>query len=130
MLEVLAATEPLPIRVFCPTLHYGFIGQVEGVLEIGQPDHQPGGLGRLPQGPIEADKLVIEPVPVDQTGQAKELVARIEDLIETATVEIAGDRYRRLGSHGRIPVLSRSVPSCWHFIMLRDGEESLYPNKL
>jgi hypothetical protein len=130
MLEVLAAAEPLPIRVFCPALHYGFIGQGEGVLEIRQPDHQPGGFGRPPQGPIEAAKLVIEPVPVDQTGQAKELVTLIQDLIETAAVEIARARHRWFGSHGNTPALSGSAPRNRHFTMLREDKESFSRNKL
>ncbi len=130
MLEVLAAAEPLPIRVFCPALHHRLIGQVEGMLEIGQPDHQPGGLGGPSKRPIEAAKLVIEPVPVDQTGQAKELVALIEDLIETAAIEIAGARQRRLGSHAKTSVLSGSLPRNRHFTMLREDQESFSRNKL
>ena len=109
MLEILAAAEPLPVRVLDPALHHRLIGQVEGVLEIGQPDHQPRRLGGPAERTIEAAKLLIEAVPVDQTGQAKELVALIEDLIETAAVEIAGARHRRLGSHGKTPVLSGSA---------------------
>jgi hypothetical protein len=100
-LEVLTAAEPLPIRVLDPALHHRLIGQVEGVLEIEQPRHQPGGFGRPSQRTIEAAELVIEPGPVDQTGQANEFVTLIEDLIETAAVEIAGTRQRRLGSHGK-----------------------------
>jgi hypothetical protein len=57
-------------------------------------------------------------------------VTRIEDLIETAAVEIAGARQRWLGSHGKTPVLSGSLPRCRHFTMLRDDEESFNPNKL
>ena len=94
------------------------------MLEIRQPDHQPRRLRRSPERTIEAAKLVIEAVPVDQTGQPEQLVAGIEDLIETAAVEIAGVRQRRLGSHGKTPVLSGSVPRCRHFTMLRDDEES------
>jgi hypothetical protein len=73
---------------------------------------------------------VIEPVPVDQTGQAKELVALIQDLIETAAVEIAGARHRRLGSHSKTPVLGGSVPRNRHFTMLRGDEESFNLNQL
>jgi len=69
-------------------------------------------------------------VPVDESGKPKQLVAGIEDLIETAAVEIAGARHRRLGSHGKTPVLSGALPSCWHFTMLRDDEESFNLNQL
>ena len=130
MLEVLAATEPLVIRVLDPALHHRLIGEVEGMLEIRQPDHQPGGLRRPAERAIEAAKLMIEPVPVDQTGQAKQLVTVVEDLVEAAAVEIAGARHRRLGSHGKTPVLIGSVPRCWHSTMLREGEESFYLNQL
>src|SRR5918994_6639993 len=130
MLEILTAAEPLPVRVFCPTLHHGFIGQVEGMLEIGQPDHQPGRLGGPSERAIEAAKLVIEPVPVDQTGQAKELMALIEDLIETAAVEIAGARQRRLGSHGNTPAFGGSAPRSRYSTMLREDKESFSFNKL
>src|SRR5215211_7850384 len=54
----------------------------------------------------------------------------IEDLIETAAVEIAGARRRRLGSHDKTPALSGSVPRCWHSTMLRDDEESFNLNQL
>jgi hypothetical protein len=57
-------------------------------------------------------------------------VTVVEDLIETAAIEIARTRHRRLGSHGKTPVLSGSVSRCWHFTMLRDDEESFCPNKL
>ena len=67
MLEILAAAEPLPIRVLDPALHHRFIGQVEGVLEIGQPDHQPRRLRGPSERAIEAAKLLIEAVPVDQS---------------------------------------------------------------
>src|SRR3954447_19838575 len=100
------------------------------MLEIGQSNHQARGFGGPPQGPIEAAKLLLEPAPLDQTRQAKELMAPIEDLIETAAVEIAGARHRRLESHGKTPALSRSVPRCWHFTMLRGDEESFWPNTL
>ncbi|WP_312895235.1 hypothetical protein [Microvirga sp.] len=73
---------------------------------------------------MEAAERLVEAVPVDQTGQAKERVTRIEDLIETAAVEIAGARHCQLGSHGKTPVLSGSAPRCWDFTMLRDPEES------
>jgi hypothetical protein len=73
---------------------------------------------------------VIEPVPVDQTGQPKQLVTVVEDLIEAAAVEIAGAWHRRLGSHGKTPVLSGALPRCWHFTMLREDEESFSLNQL
>jgi hypothetical protein len=101
MLEILAAAEPLPIGILDEALHHRLIGQVEGVLEIRQPDHQPGGFGRLSERAVEATKLLVEALPVDQTCQAKELMALIQDLIETAAVEIAGDRHRWLGSHAK-----------------------------
>jgi hypothetical protein len=110
MLEVLATAEPLPIRILDPALHHGFIGQVEGVLEIRQPHYQPGRLGGPPQSPIEAAEFLIEPVPVDESGEPTQRVTRIEDLIETAAIEVAGTWNRRLGSHGKTPGLSGSAP--------------------
>jgi hypothetical protein len=67
---------------------------------------------------------VVEAAPVDESGEPIQLVTLIEDLIETAAVEIAGTWQRRLGSRGKTPVLSGSIPRCWHFTMLRDDEES------
>jgi hypothetical protein len=130
MLEVLAAAEPLPIRVLDPTLHHRFIGEVEGVLEIRQADHQARGFGGPAERTIEAAELLIETIPVDQTGQAKELVTMIEELIETAAVEIAGARQRRLGSHGKTPAFGGSAPRCWHSTMLREDEVSFNLNQL
>jgi hypothetical protein len=60
MLEILTAAEPLPIAILDLALHHRLIGQVEGVLEIRQPDHQPGGLRGPAEGAIEATKLLIE----------------------------------------------------------------------
>jgi hypothetical protein len=57
-------------------------------------------------------------------------VTLIEDLIETAAVEIAGTRHRRLGSHGKTAAFGGSVPRCWHSTMLRDDEESFNLNQL
>jgi hypothetical protein len=57
-------------------------------------------------------------------------VTVIQDLIETAAVEIAGARHRRLGSHGKTPVLSGSLPRNRYFTMLREDEESFSLNKL
>ena len=70
MLEILAAAEPLPIRVFDPALHHRFIGQVEGVLEIGQPDHQARRLRGSSERAVEAAELLVEPVPIDESCQA------------------------------------------------------------
>src|SRR3954451_12863665 len=100
------------------------------MLQIRQPDHQPGGLGGPSERAIEAAKLVIEAVPVDESGKPEQLVTLIEDLIETAAVEIAGARHRRLGSHGKTPVLSGALPKCWHSTMLREDEKSFSLNKL
>jgi hypothetical protein len=60
------------------------------MLEIGQSDHQTRRLRRSSERAIEAAKLPIKLLPVNQTGQAKELMALIQDLIETAAVEVAG----------------------------------------
>jgi hypothetical protein len=89
-----------------------------------------GRLGGPAEGPIEAAKFLIEAVPVDQPCQAEELMALIQDLIETAAVEIAGARHRRLGSHGKTPAFGGSVTRCWHSTMLHEDEESFSSNKL
>ena len=130
MLEIFAAAEPLPVRVLGPALHHGFVGQVEGVLEIGQPDHQPCRLRGPSEGSVEAAKLPIEAVPVDESGEPIQLMTVVEDLIETAAVEIAGARHRRLGSHRKTPGLSGSVPRCRHSTMLHKDKESFSLNQL
>src|SRR5215217_4686137 len=71
-----------------------------------------------------------EMIPVNQTGQPEQLVTLIQDLIETAAVEIAGARQRHLGSHGKTPVLSGSAPRTWHSTMLRQDQESFNLNQL
>ena len=63
-------------------------------------------------------------------GEPVELVTVIEDLVEAAAVEVAGTRQRRLGSHGKTPVLSGALPRCWHSTMLREDEESFSLNQL
>jgi hypothetical protein len=57
-------------------------------------------------------------------------VPLIEDLIETAAVEVAGARHRRLGSHGKTPDFSGSLPRNRHSTMLREDEESFSLNQL
>ncbi len=73
------------------------------MLEIGQAHHQARWLRGPSERSIEATKLLIEMVPIDQTCQPEQLMAMIEDLIETAAVEVAGVRHRRLGSHRKTP---------------------------
>jgi hypothetical protein len=55
-------------------------------------------------------------------------VTVVEDLIEAAAVEIARTRQRWLGSHGKTPTLSGSVPRNRHFTMLRKDKESFSLN--
>src|SRR4051794_34425843 len=43
MLKELKATQPLPVRILRKAFEHSLIGEVEGVLEIRQPNHQPGG---------------------------------------------------------------------------------------
>ena len=43
MFEVLLAAEVLPVRVLNPALDHKFIGEVEGVLQVVQCDHQANG---------------------------------------------------------------------------------------
>jgi hypothetical protein len=74
MLEVLAAAEPLPVRVLDPALHHCLIREVEGVLEIGQPDHEPSGFGGSPERAVEATERLIEAIPVDESSEAEQLV--------------------------------------------------------
>jgi hypothetical protein len=100
------------------------------MLEIGQPNHQACRLRWPAERAVEATKLLIEAVPVDESGKPKQLVTLIEDLIETAAVEIAGTRHRRLGSHSKTPAFGGSVPRNRHFTMLREDEESFNLNKL
>jgi len=59
MLEILATAESLPVRILDPTLHHDFMGQVESVLGIGQPDHQPVRLYARESLPVKdlAEKL-------------------------------------------------------------------------
>jgi hypothetical protein len=124
--------------VVCPSqiilqfilLHHRLIGQAEGMLEIGQAHHQPRRLRGSSERTMEAAELLVEAVPVDEGSQPEQPLALIEDLVETAAVEIAGARHRRLGSHGNTPALSGSLPRNRHFTMLRDDEESFCPNKL
>ena len=67
MLEVFAATEPLVIRVLDPALHHGFIGEVQGMLEIGGPTIRRVA-SRGVRVAIEAAELLIEALPVDEAA--------------------------------------------------------------
>src|SRR4051794_675979 len=130
MLEVLVATEPLPVWILREALHHRLVGEVEGVLEIGQSDHQPRRLGRPSERAVEAAELLVEAGPVDESRQPEERVAVIEDLFEMAAVEIPGSWRSWLGSHRKTPVLSGSAFKNLHFTMLHGPEESRCSNDL
>lgn len=69
-------------------------------------------------------------MPADESGDPKQLMTVVEDLNETAAIEIAGARDRRLGSRGKTPALSGSVPRRRHPTMLRKDEGSFNLDQL
>src|SRR5690242_13167963 len=101
MLEVLAAAEELPIRVLPPARADRLVGEVEDVLQVAQPDHQPGQLRRPAEWPVETPELTVKQLPLDQSGEPVQLVALVEQVLQTAAVQIAarGGGCRRLRTH-------------------------------
>ncbi|ESX09211.1 hypothetical protein X767_32960 [Mesorhizobium sp. LSJC264A00] len=88
VLEELEAAEKLPIRIFHPTLHHFFVGQIVDVLEVMLTDHQPGRLGRPADRAIKPAKRFVKARPRHQCRQPDQRMARIDDGIEALAEQI------------------------------------------
>ena len=60
------------------------VADVEAMLEIAEPDHQPRRQGRSADDLVEPSERVVEARPIDQLGQPHELVPGIDDVVELA----------------------------------------------
>ena len=87
--EELLAAEVLVIRVFQPNLAHHLVAEVVGVLEDGEPRHQPR-RQRRPAGAVLVDgaERRLQEAPVDRPRQPHQRVLRVDDLIEPRAKQI------------------------------------------
>jgi hypothetical protein len=79
VLQIVEAAEELPIRVLDPARAHRLIGEVVGVLQVGEPDHQSRRLaGTARRLVVERPERRLETPPVDQPGQADQRMLQIE----------------------------------------------------
>ncbi|MEZ5934885.1 MAG: hypothetical protein R3F54_23710 [Alphaproteobacteria bacterium] len=90
MLEKLEAAEMLPVRILDPELEQAFVADIEAVLEVAEPDHQPRRQGRSPGAPVKPAKGFFETRPVDQPAELREPMSRIDDVVEPAAEQVVG----------------------------------------
>lgn len=99
-LEVHLAAEVLPIRVLDPGVDHGFVGGVEGVLQVEQSGIQPGRQGRAASSRGEGlAKGALDLGPVDHASQAHQRMAHIDQLVEPRDEQLFGLWRYGLGSH-------------------------------
>src|SRR5690348_15603996 len=79
MLQIVEAAEELPVRVLDPALAHRLVGEIVGVLQIGEPDHQPRRLaGTASRVVIERPERGLKALPLDQLRQAHQRMLEIE----------------------------------------------------
>jgi len=89
MLEILFATEVLPVRVFHPPHDNLFIRQAIRVLEILQTHHQPCRFRRAAVvGAIQFAKSRIENIPIDQLSEPIKLMVLIEQVGQAVAKQV------------------------------------------
>lgn len=89
VLKELEAAEELPVGIFYPALDHFLVGQVVHMLQIMQPDHQPGRLGGPTKRPIEPAEHIIKSFPWDHAGQSHQNMASIDDRIQTFPKQVS-----------------------------------------
>jgi hypothetical protein len=117
----------LPIRVLPPARADRLVGEVEDVLQVAQPDHQPGQLRRPAERSVEPPELTVELLPLDQPGEPVQLVALVEQVLQTAAVEIAarGGGCRRLRTRRKNTGFAGSISAIPYSTAFAERRESL-----
>jgi hypothetical protein len=79
--KVLLAAEVLPVGVLDPDRHHFLVGQIAGVLEQLQPDHQTNGVaGAANAGFVQAAKALVARFPIDLLGQLNQRMAQVDEI--------------------------------------------------
>jgi hypothetical protein len=109
VLEKLLAAEVLKVRVLDPTRGELLIGEIESVLEDGEPRHQPGRQGRHART-VAVDRAapLLDEVPRDRPRQARQFMLHVDDLIETGAEQVLLARLTALAWLHRV-ILRRIV---------------------
>lgn len=90
-LQVVEAAEHLPVRVLDPAFDHLLVRQLEGVLQVAQPDHQPDRhAGPAEVRVIELAEADLEALPVDQPGELHQRVAQVDLLSAARAPEVIG----------------------------------------
>jgi hypothetical protein len=132
MLQVVEAAEELPIGVFDPALNHLLIRQIEGVLEVAEPDHQPRRLaGSADALVIERPERGFEPLPIDQPREPDQLVFGVEQIAEASAEQVVGTLgFRRGWTHRKSPERCLPESGFRHFRIPADAQESLIRQRL
>src|ERR1700680_3273965 len=89
VLEKFLAAEVLVIRVLDPQFTHDLVAEVIGVLENGEPRHQPRRQRRLAWAiAVNGTEFLFQKSPVDRPRQLHQRVVHVDDLIEPRTKQI------------------------------------------
>jgi len=111
LVSVEGDAEVLPVRVLHPSRYHRLVRLVEGVFEVLQADHQPGGLGRGPHVlGVATREARLEPNPIYLPGQLDQFMGGIQKLIEMSLEQLERVVRKRLGLHGIHSVFARVSP--------------------
>jgi hypothetical protein len=130
-LQVVEAAEHLPIGVLDPAFDHLLVGQLEGVLEVAEPDHQPDRhAGPAQLRVIELAEAGLEHRPVDQSRQPHQRVAQVDLLTEARAPKVIswfGIELDRLHRNRRISTPGGQFPATAIF---GNAQNSLTSNNL
>jgi hypothetical protein len=98
--EVPLATDVLPVRVLDPSLDHVLVAERVDMLEVQQCGHQSGRQCRPSRGGDELwAPLIAEGLPVDQFGQANQLMTVVDQIDQFGTEQVLVGGFGRLRPH-------------------------------
>ena len=127
VLQVVEAAEELPVRVLDPALAHPLVGEVVGVLQVSEPDHQPRRLaGTSRPLVVERPERALKALPVDQSGQSHQRMPEIELLAQSRPEKIVGlSVLSSFRAHRKSPGKAAAEPHFRQSTMFRSAQESL-----
>jgi hypothetical protein len=127
VLQVVEAAEELPVRVLDPALAHPLVGEVVGVLQVSEPDHQPRRLaGTSRPLVVERPERALKALPVDQSGQSHQRMPEIELLAQSRPEKIVGlSVLSSFRAHRKSPGKAAAAPHFRQSTMFRSAQESL-----
>ncbi len=93
--EIVFAATGLPVGILHPTRDHGLVRPSIPLLPILQPDHQAGGLAAATAVRVQLTESLVESWPIQDPGQADELMARVQQGFQAVSEPIVGFGQRR-----------------------------------